>query len=158
MTQLTAHQMVAQFHDVYAHPRQDTPDMTAEKVSKETLQLRLDLIAEEFFELIDAVIGEKASSELAETYARTVAVTDSAQRDIVETADALADLEYVIHGFAHVAGIPLPDVVAEVHESNMSKLGADGRPIYLENGKVAKGPNYFQPDVVAVLETAGAKL
>ena len=76
---------------------------------------------------------------------------DDGTRDTVETADALADLIYVIYGMALETGIDLAAVLAEVQRSNMSKLGADGKPVYREDGKVLKGPGYFPPNVEAVL-------
>lgn len=71
--------------------------------------------------------------------------------DLIETADALADIVYVAYGTAVQFGIDLDAVLAEVHRSNMSKLGPDGRPIVREDGKILKGPNYFPPDVAGVL-------
>ncbi len=70
---------------------------------------------------------------------------------VVEAADALADLVYVIYGMALETGIDLAAVLAEVQRSNMSKLGADGRPVYREDGKVLKGPGFFSPDVAGIL-------
>ena len=83
-------------------------------------------------------------------YARAVA-DDDGERDTVAAADALADLVYVVYGMALETGIDLAAVLAEVQRSNMSKLGADGRPVYREDGKVLKGPGYFPPDVAGVL-------
>ena len=76
---------------------------------------------------------------------------DDHTRDTVQTADALADLTYVIYGMALELGIPLGDVLREVQASNMSKLGADGKPIYREDGKVLKGPGFFDPDIAGAL-------
>ena len=67
--------------------------------------------------------------------------------DILEVADALTDILYVAYGAGHAFGINLDKCFNEVQESNMSKLGADGKPIYNESGKVMKGPNYFKPDL-----------
>jgi|TARA_R110001592_G_scaffold31663_7_gene111441 predicted HAD superfamily Cof-like phosphohydrolase len=72
-------------------------------------------------------------------------------RDIVEIADALTDLLYVVYGAGHSFGINLDKCFKEVHNSNMSKLGEDGKPIYREDGKVLKGPNYWAPDLKKVL-------
>ena len=91
----------------------------------DTVALRYDLIREELQELFDA-IGEK---------------------DIVEVADALTDILYVTYGAGHAFGIDLDACFDEVQRSNMSKLGADGKPIYRDDGKVLKGPNYFEPDL-----------
>ena len=67
--------------------------------------------------------------------------------DILEVADALTDILYVAYGAGHAFGIDLDKCFNEVQESNMSKLGSDGKPIYNESGKVMKGPNYFKPDL-----------
>ncbi|WP_445384451.1 hypothetical protein ACT6NV_10740 [Robiginitalea sp. IMCC44478] len=75
--------------------------------------------------------------------------------DLVEVADALGDMLYILcgtileHGMQH----KIEEVFEEIQRSNMSKLGADGNPIYREDGKVLKGPNYFKPDIQAILES-----
>jgi len=91
----------------------------------DTVALRYDLIKEELEELFEAM-GEK---------------------DIVGVADALTDILYVTYGAGHAFGIDLDACFDEVQRSNMSKLGSDGKPIYREDGKVLKGPNYFEPDL-----------
>ena len=68
-------------------------------------------------------------------------------KDIKEVADALTDILYVTYGAGHAFGIDLDKCFQEVQNSNMSKLGSDGKPIYNEKGKVMKGPNYFKPDL-----------
>ena len=70
---------------------------------------------------------------------------------IVEVAAALTDLLYVVYGAGHAFGIDLDECFSEVHESNMSKLGEDGKPIYREDGKVMKGPHYFPPELKEIL-------
>ena len=92
---------------------------------KKIVQLRYDLIKEELDELSEAI----------------------KDKDIVEVADALTDLLYVVYGAGHSWGIDLDKCFAEVRRSNMSKLGKDGMPIHNEHGKVMKGPNYFKPDL-----------
>ena len=87
--------------------------------------LRYDLIKEELDEFKEAI--EK--------------------KDIKEVADALTDILYVTYGAGHAFGIDLDKCFEEVQNSNMSKLGQDGNPIYNESGKVMKGPNYFKPDL-----------
>lgn len=94
-----------------------------------TRELRLELISEEFSELCQAV----------------------EDRDMVEIADALTDILYVVYGAGHAFGIDLDECFSEVHRSNMSKLGDDGRPLHREDGKVMKGPNYFEPNLAAIL-------
>jgi predicted HAD superfamily Cof-like phosphohydrolase len=68
-------------------------------------------------------------------------------RDILEVADALTDILYVTYGAGHSFGIDLNKCFEEVQNSNMSKLGMDGKPIYNEAGKVMKGPKYFKPNL-----------
>ncbi len=69
------------------------------------------------------------------------------EKDIAEVADALTDILYVTYGAGHSFGIDLNKCFDEVQNSNMSKLGNDGKPIYNEDGKVMKGPNYFKPNL-----------
>ena len=138
--------LVRRFHHVYGLPVQTD----GASLERESLDMRMSLIAEEFSELVGAVYGQDARAELESSYRRAVAADDGA-RDTVETADALADLIYVIYGMALETGIDLASVLAEVQRSNMSKLGADGKPVYREDGKVLKGPDYFPPNVEAVL-------
>ena len=87
--------------------------------------LRYDLIKEELEELKEAIEN----------------------RDIKEVADALTDILYVTYGAGHAFGINLDKCFEEVQNSNMSKLGSDGKPIFNDSGKVMKGPNYFKPDL-----------
>ena len=87
--------------------------------------LRYDLIKEELDELKEAMVN----------------------RDIKEVADALTDILYVTYGAGHAFGINLDNCFKEVQNSNMSKLGGDGQPIYNDKGKVMKGPNYFKPNL-----------
>jgi len=138
--------LVRRFHHVYGLPVQTD----GASLERKSLHMRMSLIAEEFVELVGAVYGQAARAGAESGYHRAVAVDDGT-RDTVEAADALADLVYVIYGMALETGIDLPAVLAEVQRSNMSKLGADGKPIYREDGKVLKGPGYFAPDVAEVL-------
>ena len=95
----------------------------------DTVALRIELIAEELNELFDACD----------------------QKDIVAVADALTDILYVTYGAGHAFGVDLDKCFTEVQRSNMSKLGEDGKPIYRDDGKVLKGPNYSEPDLKSVL-------
>lgn len=108
---------------------QSVRSMPTGVVSKEEASLRLDLIEEELDELTDAVV----------------------KGDVVEIADALADILYVTYGAAHTFGIPIDEVFAEVHRSNMTKLGADGKPVLRADGKAMKGPNYEPPQVAKII-------
>ena len=99
---------------------------TKAKLSNDKItDLRISLIKEELEEL------KKAISD----------------NDLLEIADALTDILYVTYGAGHAFGINLDKCFNEVQESNMSKLGSNGKPIYNESGKVMKGPNYFKPDL-----------
>ena len=74
------------------------------------------------------------------------------QKNLKEVADALTDILYVTYGAGHAFGIDLDKCFNEVQQSNMSKLGENGKPIYNEHGKVMKGPNYFQPNLQKFVE------
>lgn len=145
--------LVRQFHETYAMPISGQ----APNVDIDRLGMRMALIAEEFTELVGAVYGPDSAALIERAYAEALEA-DGGQRDTVEAADALGDLIYVIYGMALETGISLPDVLAEIQDSNLSKLGADGQPIYREDGKVLKGPNYFPPNIAAVLEKARISL
>lgn len=125
MTQKTNFEKVKEFHEAFNHPVRTQPmipDMN-EQI------LREDLIDEEFKELKRAMVND----------------------DIVEVADAIGDLLYVVYGAALVCGINADKVFDEVHKSNMSKLGDDGKPIYREDGKILKGENFKKPDIAKVI-------
>ena len=97
----------------------------AEFPEEKIISLRYELIKEELSEFKEAI--EK--------------------KDIKEVADALTDILYVTYGAGHAFGINLDKCFEEVQNSNMSKLGKDGKPIYNDKGKVMKGPDYFKPDL-----------
>ena len=97
----------------------------AEFPNEKIVKLRYELIKEELEELNQAI----------------------KDGDMKEVADALTDILYVTYGAGHAFGIDLDKCFSEVQQSNMSKLGPDGKPIYNESGKVMKGPNYFKPDL-----------
>ena len=97
----------------------------AEFPNNKIKKLRYDLIEEELLELKTAL----------------------EQEDITEVADALTDILYVVYGAGHAFGVDLDKCFNEVPNSNMSKLGDDGKPIYNEIGKVMKGPKYFKPNL-----------
>ena len=120
---------VEKFHDTFGIPNEYTP---IAEVSKEIIALRHRLMAEENEEYLEAAQAG----------------------DTVEVADALGDMMYILcgtilsHGMQHI----IEEVFEEIQASNMSKLGADGKPIYRADGKVMKGPSYFKPNIRAVLE------
>ena len=118
---MTNFQKVKTFMETFGQEVKSEPSFSSEKINN----LRYDLIEEELGELKQAI--EK--------------------KDLLEVADALTDILYVTYGAGHAFGINLDKCFNEVQESNMSKLGSNGKPIYNESGKVMKGPNYFKPDL-----------
>ena len=112
---------VGTFMKTFGQDVKTKPSFSTDKINK----LRLDLIKEELDELTEAMNN----------------------KDLLEVADALTDILYVTYGAGHAFGIDLDKCFEEVQNSNMSKLGEDGKPIYNEAGKVMKGPNYFKPDL-----------
>ena len=118
---MTNFEKVKIFMETFGQEVKSKSSLSSEKINS----LRLSLIQEELDELNKAV----------------------QDKDIVEVADALTDILYVTYGAGHAFGIDLDQCFNEVQNSNMSKLGDDGKPIYNENGKVMKGPNYFKPDL-----------
>ena len=109
------------FMKTFGQEVKNKPSFSTDKINK----LRLDLIKEELSELTNAMNN----------------------KDLLEVADALTDILYVTYGAGHAFGIDLDKCFDEVQNSNMSKLGNDGKPIYNDQGKVMKGPNYFKPDL-----------
>ena len=112
---------VGTFMKTFGQEVKNKPSFSTEKINK----LRIDLIKEELEELTEAMNNQ----------------------DLLEVADALTDILYVTYGAGHAFGINLDKCFDEVQNSNMSKLGDDGKPIYNEYGKVMKGPKYFKPDL-----------
>ena len=120
---------VKAFHEAFKIGYRETPkaDLGTDKN-----MLRYKLMREENEEYLDA----------------------ASDNDLVEVADALGDMLYILcgtiieHGLQH----KIEEVFNEIQRSNMSKLGEDGEPIYREDGKVLKGPNYFKPHIKEILE------
>jgi len=112
---------VGTFMKTFGQEIKTKPSFSSDKINK----LRIDLIKEELEELQEAMKNN----------------------DLLEVADALTDILYVTYGAGHAFGIDLDKCFDEVQNSNMSKLGENGEPIYNESGKVMKGPNYFKPDL-----------
>jgi predicted HAD superfamily Cof-like phosphohydrolase len=112
---------VGTFMKTFGQEVKTKPSFSSDKINK----LRIDLIKEELDELQEAMKNN----------------------DLLEVADALTDILYVTYGAGHAFGIDLDKCFDEVQNSNMSKLGENGEPIYNDSGKVMKGPNYFKPDL-----------
>ena len=123
---MTNFQKVKTFMQTFGQDVKSKPSFSTEKIN----QLRYNLINEELEELKQAI--EK--------------------KDLLEVADALTDILYVTYGAGHAFGIDLDSCFEEVQNSNMSKLGEDGKPIYNEAGKVMKGPKYYKPDLSKFLK------
>ena len=118
---MTNFESVREFMETFGQEIKEKAQFPNEKITT----LRHDLIKEELDELKEAMDN----------------------KDIKEVADALTDILYVTYGAGHAFGINLDKCFEEVQNSNMSKLGSDGKPIYNDKGKVMKGPNYFKPDL-----------
>lgn len=134
--------MVAEFHAKFGAPNnlgKGKPNAMHERTN-----LRYDLILEEFREF-----GHSQGVYLDDYYVERSVDVDEV--DTIEYADALADLVYVCYGAAAEAGIDLNMVLREVHASNLSKLGEDGKPILRDDGKILKGSGYFRPNIKGVL-------
>ena len=114
------------FMKTFGQEVKDNPSFSTDKINK----LRIDLIKEELDELTEAMKN----------------------KDLLEVADALTDILYVTYGAGHAFGIDLDKCFEEVQNSNMSKLGKDGKPIYNDSGKVMKGPNFYKPDLSKFLK------
>ena len=112
---------VKKFMQTFGQEVNTSPSFPTEKIVK----LRYELIKEELSELNEAI----------------------KDKNLEEIADALTDILYVTYGAGHAFGINLDKCFQEVQNSNMSKLGEDGKPVYNDRGKVMKGPNYFKPDL-----------
>ena len=119
---------VEEFHNSFNIKNNNIPTVN---VGEKIFQLRHSLMNEENEEYLDAC----------------------KQGDLVEIADALGDMMYILCGtiLSHGLQYKIEEVFEEIQKSNMSKLGSDGKPIYREDGKVMKGPNYFKPDIKKIL-------
>ena len=118
---MTNFQKVKKFMETFGQEVKSTPSFSSDKIN----MLRYNLIKEELDEFKEALDNN----------------------DLLEVADALTDILYVTYGAGHAFGINLDACFEEVQNSNMSKLGNDGKPIFNDHGKVMKGPNYFKPDL-----------
>ena len=118
---MTNFENVKKFMETFGQEIKEKASFPNDKITS----LRYDLIKEELAELKEAIEN----------------------KNIKEVADALTDILYVTYGAGHAFGINLDKCFKEVQNSNMSKLGSNGKPIYNEKGKVMKGPNYFKPDL-----------
>ena len=118
---MTNFDKVGIFMKTFSQEVKTKPSFSTDKINK----LRIDLIKEELAELTEAVNN----------------------KDLLEVADALTDILYVTYGAGHAFGVDLDKCFEEVQNSNMSKLDNNGKPIFNENGKVMKGPNYFKPNL-----------
>ena len=122
---MTNFEKVGEFMKTFGQEVKSKSSLSSDKINI----LRINLIEEELEELKQAIN----------------------QKNLLEVADALTDILYVTYGAGHAFGINLDKCFEEVQNSNMSKLGSDGKPIYSEKGKVLKGPNYFKPNLSNLL-------
>lgn len=121
-------EMVGDFHTVFDQKDGNKPRLINTNEGK----LRYSLLAEENNEYLEAVEAN----------------------DLVGIADALGDQLYIIYGTILKHGLQhkIEEVFKEIHRSNMSKLGANGKPIYREDGKILKGPSYFRPNIKSIIQ------
>ena len=131
---MTNFEKVKTFMESFGQEVKDKPTVQPEDI----IQLRLNLINEEFIELVNAT-QESTTGDC----------------ELIDVADALADLLYVVYGAGHAFGIDLDKCFQEVHESNMSKLDNNGKPIYRLDGKVLKSDTYRPPNLKKILFTEG---
>lgn len=122
-------QSVYEFHEAFGIGNNQTPE---HNIGEREFELRHRLMKEENEEYLEACKNG----------------------DMVEIADALGDMMYILYGTICKHGLQdrIGDIFDEIHRSNMSKLGADGKPIYREDGKVMKGENYFRPNIAKYLQ------
>lgn len=138
---------VVEFHEAFGAPVAWSPGVPP----AERRELRCKLILEEALEFITAS-GANLCVNGEDIMLQRVSFVWPNEPNLVEAADALADLRYVTDGAALEWGIPLEKCLREVHRSNMSKLGEDGKPILRADGKILKGPNFTLPDLEAIIE------
>lgn len=142
---------VREFHEAFALPVNYNAGLMP---SIEQRVLRVQMLASELVEFARAS-GVQLKVDTTEEGDEDACVLCRATAmpfyDPVEAADALGDIKYLADGGNVVYGFPGDLVTAEIHRSNMSKLGPGGKPIYRADGKVLKGPNYFKPDIRRVL-------
>lgn len=145
---------VRAFHRAFGVPMPDKPCVPDD----ETVRLRLRLIAEEFFELLEAGYLASGDIDLIVDARRTLAVLidhGAPHVNLAKFADALADLDYVNEGARLAFGIDGGPIADAVHASNMAKLGPDGRPILRADGKVVKPAGWQPPNIEAELVKQG---
>lgn len=158
MSTKTPFNMVKEFHETFGHPVCTEPKLPHVK----RVKLRLDLILEEIGELIDSIAGSQEEHrylmasvhriDQARKLIQDAPAYEFKKADILHVAKELSDVNYVVQGAGLELGFDLDLTTSEVHESNMSKCGEDGRPIYNEKGKVLKGPFYRLPDMAKPLK------
>jgi predicted HAD superfamily Cof-like phosphohydrolase len=140
---------VSEFHRAFGQAIGDKPAVPDEK----TVRLRASLIGEEFCEMLAAMF------DIDETviHQRVKDVVELAKVRVLlpELADAWGDIDYVVEGSRLAFGVDGAPIAAEIQRSNLSKLGADGKPVRRADGKVLKGPNFTPPDIAACLKAQG---
>lgn len=151
-------EIVREFYEVFGEPiPEDGPaSLDPSVIPDDRVHLKMKLIAEEFFELVEAVYGNASAQVLIDAW-KEAEQLDDGTRDVVGAADALGDLQVVENGFSIEARIPVDAVLAEVHLSNLSKLDENGKPLRSDGtdgkpkNKIIKGVNFFEPDLEAIM-------
>lgn len=136
---LSTFQRTAEFHEAFGHPVRVKPQVIPTKAEA---ILAFDLIAEELRELGEALFGESSTVSICHNFDAM-----AYRPNLTAVADAVGDLDVVVNGAGIRHGLDMERLSKAVSQSNMSKLGADGRPMYHPNGKIAKGPGFVEPDL-----------
>lgn len=147
----TIRDQVSEFHRAFGQSIEDKPMVPAAQI----ITLRVNLIAEEFCEMLEAVYGDDDGIHAVREAIKNQVAYGNIRVDMVEFADALADLAYVIEGANLAFGIDSGAVLAVVHAANMRKLGPDGKPIVRADGKRLKPEGWRPPDVAGELRRQG---
>ena len=144
---MTTEQRVIEFHTAFSHPVRDTP----QTLCRTEAILAFALIEEELRELAEALFPGITSDP--ECLPLTSAIGESTlyEPNLIEIADAIGDLDVVVNGAGIRHGLCMESLSREVFRSNMSKLGADGKPLYHPSGKIAKGPGFAPPNIAEAI-------
>lgn len=163
-------EIVREFYKAFEEPiHEGPPSVAPEIISDERLELKIALIVEEVSELLDATYSDSVGDLFRNAWKHAVktGMTTNPKRDFVEMFDAAIDIDVVVNGLAIETNMPVAAGHKEVLRGNLSKLGADGKPLRSDGvtpasdgevkpkNKIIKGPNYVAPDLLTVLREHG---
>lgn len=144
---MTTEQRTIEFHQAFSHPVRDTP----QTLCRTEAILALSLIEEEFRELAEALFPGITADPECLPLTSAISSGDYYRPNLIEVADALADLDVVINGAGIRHGFDMQALSREVFASNMSKLDSEGKPLYRNDGKIAKSELFKEPDIAGAL-------